>query len=166
MNAIETAIKMETDAIAFYSGASDMAKNVMGRKMFLAVAEEERRHLELLSGLLKELDITVKDAFPIGNVKTIFEELKDELLEMVEATDDELNAFKIAMDMEREGVKFYKNAATEATSAQEITLFERLAKEEEQHYTVFSNTRSFLKDSGGWFMWEDYSLLDGGTPWA
>lgn len=162
MNAIEVAVKMETDAIAFYSEASSKAKDIMGRKMFLAVAEDEKRHLALLSGLLKGLDITVKDASPIGNVKTIFEELKDELLERVEATDDELNAFRIAIDMEKEGVKFYKNAAAEAASAKEVTLFERLAKEEEQHYTVFSNTYSFLKDTGDWFMWEEHSILEGG----
>ncbi len=166
MNAIEIAIKMETDAIKFYKEASVKNSHPAGKKMFLSIAEDEKRHLEMLSQILKGLNITSKYVSPVQNVKTIFESMKDEMMQRAGATTDELEAFKIAMQMEKEGVEFYKKALSEAQSEKEKSLFERLIKEEEQHYSIFSNTYSFLSDTGNWFMWDEHSMVDGGTPWA
>ena len=166
MNAIEIAIKMETDAINFYKEASKKANHSVGKKMFLTIAEDEKRHLDMLNQILKGLDIKIKDVSPMKNIKTVFEEMKDEMMHKVEATTDELEAFKIAMKMEKEGIEFYKKAASGAKTDKEKSLFERLIKEEQQHYDIFANTYFFLSDTGSWFMWEEHSIVDGGTPWA
>ncbi len=166
MNAIEIAIRMETDAIKFYSEAAEKTKNPVGKKMFLTIVEDEKRHLETLSQIFRGIHISCKDMSPMENIKTVFASMKNEMLNRVEATSDELEAFKIAMQMEKEGVEFYKNAASGAKKEDEKSLFERLVKEEEDHYNIFSNTYSFLSDTGNWFMWEEHSIVDGGTPWA
>ena len=166
MNAIEIAIKMETDAINFYKEASKKANHSIGKKMFLTIAEDEKRHLDMLNQILKGLDIKIKDVSPMKNIKTVFEEIKDEMMHKVEATTDELEAFKIAIRMEKEGIEFYKKAASGAKTDKEKSLFERLIKEEQQHYDIFANTYFFLSDTGNWFMWEEHSIVDGGTPWA
>jgi rubrerythrin len=166
MNAVEIAIKMETDAIKFYKEAAEKCNHAVGKKMFLSIVEDEKRHLDMLSELFKGLDITIHTVSPMKNVKTIFEEMKHEMMERIEATKDELEAFKIAADMEKHGVEFYKKAASEAPTEKEKKLFERLVHEEEQHYTVFANTYFFMSDTGNWFMWEEHSIVDGGTPWA
>lgn len=162
MNAVEIAIRMETDAIAFYNEAAAKVKNMAGQRLFFAIVEDEKRHLELLTDLFKGLNVSLKDQGMLPDIKTVFEELKDEMMKKVEATADELNAFKIAMEMESEGVAFYKKAAAETASSDEKLLFGRLIEEEERHYTVFSNTYSFIKDTGNWFLWEERGLLDGG----
>ncbi|HAK88741.1 MAG TPA: rubrerythrin [Nitrospiraceae bacterium] len=166
MNAVEIAIKMETDAIRFYKEAAEKCSHPVGKKMFLSIREDEKRHLEMLSRIFKGLDIKIKDTGPMKNIKTIFEQMKDEMMDRVEAKTDELEAFKIAMRMEKEGIEFYKKAASDAPSEKEKKLFERLVHEEEQHYAVFANTYFFMQDSGSWFMWEEHSIVDGGTPWA
>ena len=166
MNAIEIAIKMETDAINFYKEASKKANHSVGKKMFLTIAEDEKRHLDILNQILKGLDIKIKDVSPMKNIKTVFEEMKDEMMHKVEATTDELEAFKIAMKMEKEGIEFYKKAVSGAKTDKEKSLFERLIKEEQQHYDIFANTYFFLSDTGSWFMWEEHSIVDGGTLWA
>ena len=166
MNAIEIAIKMETDAINFYKEASKKANHSVGKKMFLTIAEDEKRHLNMLNQILRGLDIKIKDVSPMKNIKTVFEEIKDEMMHKVEATTDELEAFKIAIRMEKEGIEFYKKAASGAKTDKEKSLFERLIKEEQQHYDIFANTYFFLSDTGNWFMWEEHSIVDGGTPWA
>ncbi len=166
MNAIGIAIKMETDAINFYKEASKKANHSIGKKMFLTIAEDEKRHLDMLNQILKGLDIKIKDVSPMKNIKTVFEEMKDEMMHKVEATTDELEAFKIAMKMEKEGIEFYKKAASGAKTDKDKSLFERLIKEEQQHYDIFANTYFFLSDTGNWFMWEEHSIVDGGTPWA
>lgn len=166
MDAIEIARKMETDAIKFYTEASRTTNYPAGKKMFESIIADEKRHLEIVNQLLKGLDVHMEDVHPLKNMKTVFEEMKDEMMEKVAATTDEIEAFKIAMQMEKEGLEFYKKLVSEAASEKEKTLFEKLIKEEEQHYEIFANTFNFLEDTGNWFMWEEHSIVDGGTPWA
>jgi len=166
MNALEMAIKMETDAIRFYTEAAQKTKYPAGKKMFLTITEDEKRHLQMVSQIVKGLNVTIKDVSPMKNVKTVFETMKAEMMRKVEATADELEAFKIAMEMEKEGVEFYKKTLAKTGKEKEKALLEQLIREEEEHYAIFSNTYQFLANSGSWFMREEHSIVDGGTPWA
>lgn len=166
MNAIEIAIKMEKDAIDFYSEAAEKTRHPVGKKMFLSVTEDEKRHLKMLAQIFKEADVTIQQVSPMKNIKTIFASMKDQMMNRIEATQDELEAFKIAMQMEKEGIEFYRHIEKETQQQKEKALFERLIKEEEQHYAIFANTYNFMSDTGNWYMWEEHSMVDGGTPWA
>ena len=162
MTAIELAVKMETDAIKFYQEASEKMQYPVGKKMFLSVVEDEKRHLEMLQSVLRGLDLDLKErANPIRTVKTVFEQMKDKMMDRVAASTDEMEAFRVAMDMEKEGADMYGKAASETSSDKEKTLFERLQYEEERHFDIFSNTYSFMKDTGNWFMWEEHGIVEG-----
>lgn len=41
-----------------------------------------------------------------------------------------------------------------------------LLKLVQEYHGIFNNTCSFLSDSRNWYMWEEYEMADGGTPWA
>jgi rubrerythrin len=166
MDALEIAMKMETDAISFYTEAAKKTAYPAGKKMFQTITEDEKRHLEMISQLIKGLKITHKDVSPMKNVKTVFETMKNEMMKKVAATADELEAFKIAMQMEKEGKEFYEKTLAHARTDKEKTLLKQLIGEEEQHYAIFANTYDFLANTGNWFMWEELSIVDGGTPWA
>lgn len=165
-NALEIAKKMETDAIQFYSEAAKKTAYPAGKKMFETIIADEKRHLEIVNKLLKGLDVKAGDVHPIRNIKTVFAAMKDKMMEKVQATKDELEAFKIAMQMEKEGLEFYRKLLKEARTEKEKALFEKLMHEEEEHFKVFSNSFNFLNDTGDWFMWDEHSIVDGGTPWA
>lgn len=161
MNALEIARKMETDAIEFYTEAAQRTKHPAGKKMFETVAGDEKRHLEIVNKLIRGLDVQIQDVHPMANIRTVFENMKDEMMRKVEATSDELEAFKIALQMEKEGLDFYKVLMMEAKSEKEKSLFQKLINEEEQHYKIFANTYNFLNDTGNWFMWNEYSIVEG-----
>jgi rubrerythrin len=161
MNAIEIAKKMETDAIRFYTEAAGKTQYPAGKKMFETVVVDEKRHLEIVNKLLQGLEIHMEDVYPMINIKTVFETMKDKMMEKVQATVDELEAFKIAMQMEKEGIDFYRKLLTEAKTEKEKTLFQKLIKEEEQHFAIFENTYNFLMDTGNWFMWDEHSIVEG-----
>jgi rubrerythrin len=161
MNAIEIARKMETDAIKFYTEAAQKTKYPAGKQMFESIIVDEKRHLEIVNQLLKGLDVHVVDVHPMKNIKTVFEEMKDKMMEKVEATSDELEAFSIAMHMEKEGLEFYRKLSSESETEKEKALYEQLVKEEQQHYDIFANTYNFLNDTGNWFMWEEHSIVEG-----
>ncbi len=162
MNALEMAMKMETDAIKFYSEAAAKTKYPVGKRMFQTIAEDEKRHLQMISELIKGLEVTARDVSPMKNVKSVFETMQGEMMRKAAATKDELEAFKIAMDMEKEGKDFYVKTLAGAKKEKEKALLERLIREEEQHYAIFANTHQFLSDTGNWFMWEERGIVEGG----
>ncbi len=162
MDALEMALKMETDAIKFYTEASQKTKYPVGKKMFLTIAEDEKRHFQMISELIKGLKVTAKDVSPMKNVKSVFESMRAEMMRKAAATADELEAFKIAMTMEKEGKEFYAKTLAGAKQEKEKALLERLIREEEQHYAIFANTHQFLSDTGNWFMWEERGIVEGG----
>jgi rubrerythrin len=166
MNAIEIARKMETDAIDFYTEAAEKIKYPAGKKMFEVILVDEKRHLEIIEKIIAESDVHMEDTHPLDNIKTVFEEMKDQMMERAAATDDELEAFKIAMQMEKEGIEFYEKLLAGSENEKEKALIEKLIKEEKEHYEIFANTYSFINDTGNWFMWEEHSMVDGGTATA
>ena len=161
MDALELAVKMEKDAIAFYTDAARKTKFPVGRKMFASVTEDEKRHLDMILQIIKGLQVTHKDVSPMKNVKTVFESMKDEMMTKVAATADELEAFKIAMHMEKEGRDFYEKTLAKASTDKEKALLRRLIQEEEQHYNIFANTYQFLSDTGNWFLWDERGIVEG-----
>ncbi|HUI44791.1 MAG TPA: ferritin family protein [Nitrospirota bacterium] len=162
MDALEIAMKMETDAIAFYTEAARKTKYPAGKKMFDSIAADEKRHLEMIAQIIKGIGITHQESNPIKSVKTVFESLKNEMMKKVEATQDELEAFKIAMQMEKEGKQFYEKTLAKVKTDKEKALFQRLIHEEKQHYEIFANTYQFLSDTGNWFLWEERGIVEGG----
>ncbi len=161
MDALELALKMERDAIAFYTEAARKTKYPAGKKMFQTITEDEKRHLEMVSQIIKGLNLTHKDMSPMKNVKTIFEAMKGEMMKKVEATVDDLEAFKIAMRMEKEGLEFYRKTLAGSKKDKERALLERLIQEEQQHYDIFANTYQFLSNTGNWFLWEERGIVEG-----
>jgi rubrerythrin len=127
--------------------------------MFETIVVDEKRHLAIVNKLLQGLEIHMEDVHPMNNIKTVFETMKDKMMEKVQATADELEAFKIAMQMEKEGIDFYRKLLTEAKTEKEKTLFQKLIREEEQHFAIFENTYNFLMDTGNWFMWDEHSIV-------
>ena len=161
MDALELAMKMEKDAIAFYTEAARKTTSPAGKKMFQTITEDEKHHLEMVSQIIKGLNITHKDTSPMKKVKTVFESMKDEMMKKIAATADDLEAFKIAMNMEKEGLEFYRKTLAGSKKEKERALLEQLIHEEQQHYDIFANTYQFLANTGNWFMWEERSIVEG-----
>ena len=159
--AIETAIKMETDAIRFYDEAAQKTAHPFAKKMFEGFTKDERRHLCMLQDILKGLNLQIMRVHPKQEIKTVFSELKDQMMERVKVSPDELSAVTLALDFEQAGYEFYRKAAAEATNPKEKELLARLIQEEEEHAAILRNTYSFLKDTGDWFMWEERGILEG-----
>jgi rubrerythrin len=162
MNALQIAIQMETDAVAFYTEGASKTNNQLGKQMFLSIVEDEKRHITYVNNLIKGMDFKPEEITPMQKIETVFEQNKAAMMVKVAATEDEMEVFRIASQMERAGYDFYKKAAASAATPKEKALFERLADEESQHLKIFDNTFTYMKDSGSWFMWEERAIYEGG----
>ncbi|MBI5075357.1 MAG: ferritin family protein [Nitrospirae bacterium] len=159
--AVATAIKMETDAIAFYEESANKAHHAFGREMFKGFVKDERRHLAMLQNLFKGMGLKEDFASPRAEIKTVFSMLKDQMMQRAEAVQSELDAIKIALDMEKAGFDFYTIAAANAPTPEEKKLFERLVIEENDHFSILNETYTFLENTGQWFMYEERGIVEG-----
>jgi len=159
--AIETAVKMETDAMKFYHEAAEKTTHPFAKRMFQGFIRDESRHLKMLKDILSGMDLKIVSLHPKAEIKTVFSELKEQMMERISASTDEIEAVQLALDFETKGFEFYKKSAEEATDEREKALFAALAAEEQEHYNILQNTYAFLKDTGDWFMWQEQGILEG-----
>jgi len=161
MSSVEIAIKMEKDAVEFYTKCAEKTNSPIGRKMFLSIADDEKYHIACANKVVRGMGFEPSKTTPKQDMKTIFEQNKEEAMRKIDATTDDIDVLKIAMQMEKEGVEFYRKAAAEASSPAEKALFECLMKDEEEHFAIFQNTCSLLSDSSNWYMWDEHAIYEG-----
>ena len=160
-DAIETAIKMETDAITFYSEAAHKTSHPFGKEMFKGFIKDETRHLKMLQEMFKGREFEIELVRPRESVKTVFSMLKDEIMQRVKAMESEMEAVNIALKFEKEGFDFYSKSALQAGTPKEKLLFEKLSVEENDHYTILLETQKFLENTGQWYMYEERGIVEG-----
>lgn len=142
----------------FYQQAAEKTVNPIGRRVFLSVMEDEERLLEDFKGIQKERHMAALSTASTKKIKGFLERIK--------ATTDDVEALKIAMEMEKESIVLYEKLSKKVRTRRERALFQSLVNEEQLRYAEFSDTCLFLSDSRSWFMWDEHSIMDGGTPWA
>jgi rubrerythrin len=158
---IAIAIKTEKDGIEFYKKAAQKTTHPFGKEMFLSFIEDEKRHLEILEQISKEMDIPFDTTYsPKKRIKTIFENVADQVMDHIAPTTGETEAIKIALKIENEGYEFYEDQAQ--NNPTHSAVFERLAREESEHISILQNLRNYLNDTGHWFMYEEHQMVDGG----
>ena len=173
---IMEAIKLEQDGKNFYIKASKKTKNILGKKMFQNLAEDETRHENTLKKLLESTkegkNISSEDLGKLiqvsckNNFANIFERGIGEINDKVKVDVDDVDALKIAMDMESKGYEFYKNSAETFSDKEGKNIFKYLASEEIEHYAALENTAEYLENPAGWFLKEEKSEADGGSEFA
>ena len=163
---IKTAIEMEENGIDFYNKAEEKTSYPLAKKMFLSLAEDEKKHLNALSKIIIDLKFSDFKRFfgekPRQKIENIFRKVKNEIQERIAANPDELESLRIGMDMELGSVEFYQKALEKSKDNDQKAFLRRLVEEEKEHFQLLQNTHSYLKNSGDWFLWEERGLLDGG----
>jgi rubrerythrin len=148
----------------FYRRAAKKAQVPEVRNMFLSIAEEEQKQFEAIRAYRGRAG-----AHAAGTIRRMISALKkreDRLLKRIGAHTDEVEALKIAMDIEVESIRLYTKLLREIQTPGQKKIVGSLLIEEQQRYTTFENTCLFLSDPAGWYMWNEQSFADGGTSWA
>ncbi len=161
MNTIEIAAKMEQEAVAFYRQCAEKTSSPVGREMFLSIAADEQYHFECALRMKEDESVVPSATTPLEDMKRIFDKQKEQMLQKIPPTADDIEALKVAMKMEEEAVAFYEKASTLASNPKEKHFFDCLIRDEQEHFHIFQNTLTYLEDSGNWFMWEEQGIVEG-----
>ena len=163
------AIAFEEEGIRFFSEKAETAISDLEKRIFRSLAKDEQGHRAVLVGLVEELrrahNLTALDHLPAHEhpqAKQVFEVSLEEVQDPTVYVPEDLEILQGAMEVERRGYAIYTAAAAEVQSPKAKALFEHLAREEQIHYQLLSNTHDFLEDPEGFKGFTEGAMLDGG----
>ena len=155
---LKNAILLEKRGQAFYGKVAEQASGKAVKEFFEMMADEEVKHVQILSEQFKAYQKTNK--FSPGEynnnysgsitVNVLTQELKAEM----SAADYEAAAISAAMSMEEKAIKLYSNRSAEADEPNEKALYQWLADWEKQHLHFLTEIDKELIEQ----IWHDNSF--------
>lgn len=155
-DATSFAIKQENEGIKFFIEAAEKTTNPLGKAMFKSFIEDEKEHIRrikmMTTGMIEPEESIgeLNPDNPRERLKTIFEEMSGEIDNEVTTDANDLDAIKIALNIERKVYKFYETASSESTNVREKELYKFLAKEEIIHFQILKNAYTHLSNINSW----------------
>ena len=149
------ALQMELDGIKFYNDLASKTLHPMGKAMFKSFVEDEKLHARRIRSLLSPQKETPqgkeKNATnPRERLVNIFQQMSDEAKKKVNVNTNDIEAVKLAMGIEENGVRFYEQAAKESGDMKDSEVYRFLAAEEKTHLSILKNTLEYLENTELW----------------
>jgi rubrerythrin len=164
---LQLAVRMEVDGKEFYQKASQKSSNKLAKELFRQLANEEdvhrRKFVEIYEALKRGQNWPdVEPPFEKGKkLKSLFAEATRTLGGKFKVAESELEAIKIAMDMEVKSYNLYHSRSEESSLSVEKRFYKTLAGEERGHHLALLDSFEYLSDPAGWFTKKEHWSLDG-----
>ncbi|RMF93276.1 MAG: hypothetical protein D6734_10500 [Candidatus Schekmanbacteria bacterium] len=172
IEALKIAYQTELDGYDFYQKSAKKCKNRLGKVIFDSLAKEEHGHITMIKQIWDSLEKDEKwpelpkpekdeRVMPM-EFDSIFKEAEKELDKNAAADADDIEAIKIAMDIESKGYDFYKKHEEEADNELEKEFYSRIAEQESNHYKILEETFEYLSNPSEWFSKKERPIFEGG----
>jgi rubrerythrin len=164
---LQLAVRMEIDGKEFYKKASRKSSSKLAKELFQQLANEEDVHRKKFEEIYKAFKREqnwpdVEPPFEKGKrLKSLFGEATKALGSTFRVAESELEAIKIAMDMEVKSYNLYYSRSKESTLPVEKRFYATLAGEERGHHLALLDSYEYLSDPAGWFTKKEHWSLDG-----
>ena len=147
--ALEEAIRFEVDGREFFLQAADKAETYLAKSIFKVLAEEELGHIQKVKEVHRRCLSSEKEIFlpPVtekSRLENIFQQAKRETDPKVLMKTGELEAVRLALQLEIKGHDFYNRLAQEATGEFEKAFYHQLTQEESVHFSVLRQMEEAL----------------------
>jgi len=152
MEAFRFAMQMEEDGTQFYSSASRRTKNEDGKKIYLYLAEEEKKHLKKLEKeylrLQNRFSWIDKNELPEkGKLeKSVVEFLPKDIRRLIGRKDDRQDAIWFGIHTEEMGYRLYEELAKMTFREKGLSrLFKRFSMDEREHLRILQSQLEEMK---------------------
>jgi len=149
MNYLDMAIQLENDGEMFYLEQADKNSGREIERVFKLLANEERKHRELLENFSKKLDYTIPEVESEIDYENIFRNENDFKVE-TETEPKQIDVYRLALQKEKESIELYQKMREEASEEEEKILLDFLIKQEQNHYRIFNNIIELLRKAEEW----------------
>jgi len=149
---LEMGIYNEASARDFYLSVGETIKNISGKEKFENLANDEKRHREILEDWYKKESGGKDFPFDPEKVKKIKVEVKDHT--------SAFEAIDLALEAERQAYLFYTEAGKRTKDEKGREIFAKLAEEEDGHYQKLSAERNIIAGGFYWFSLDEAAPLE------
>ena len=161
---LATALKMEQTGYDIYIKAAKKTSNPLGKSTLEAIAAKELDHIKAITDFAKKnLDKAIVDINPEdkkGYIKPIMEKLEKSLDENVKPDSDLKEAYKVALQLEKNSYDLYKSLKQKSSGDKEKRFFDFLMQEENMHYELLNETLEYLDNPGNWYREKEQWLVE------
>jgi len=164
---LQLAVRTEIDGKQFYLKASRKSSNKLGKDLFQQLAAEEDVHRRKFEQIYTALGrgqswLDVEPPSEKGKrLRSLFSEATKALGSKVKAGESELEAIRVALDMEKKSYDLYHSRSEESTLPVEKRFYEALAGEERGHHLALTDSLEYLSNPAGFFTKSERWSLDG-----
>ncbi|OEG63611.1 rubrerythrin [Halanaerobium saccharolyticum] len=163
MNIYDFAIDFEIENREFYEECAANTSHEDLKKVFLELAEEEKKHENIVRQLKENKEVDEVESGILPKAKEAFDKIADNMPTGDDVMPEEqVDVYKKAIDLERKSYEFYTEKAEESDSELVKKTFKRLAEEEKKHEKIMDNItemvdrpNTWLEDAE-WYHLEDY----------
>jgi rubrerythrin len=155
LKAIETAVQIEKDGLAFYTEAARQTDDPRGKRMFQSLAKEEAAHLQLFEdahGALlargnwpspEEVAAISPGEFDRPPIFPAEDELR-----RAKVPEHELAALQRGIQAEEDAIAFYSEQMRETGDPNAKAMYAYLIEQEETHRKILQMEHDYLARSG------------------
>jgi rubrerythrin len=143
MDIFKFAMEKEKFSEDYYRQLSNKTSNKGLGNILTMLAEEERKHFNLIQQMQQQTTQKQTDTDILGNARHIFEEIRQSA-ENFSFDITELELYEKARDIEKESRQFYLEKSNEVENASHKKIFKRLADEEQKHLALVQGICDFV----------------------
>jgi rubrerythrin len=154
---LQQAAKNEIDTRRFYLDAVQKTDDPRGQEMYHFLADEEALHLRIVQVQINALTdgkgwVTSSEIQPgpLEDLQTLFRVPREKLREQVRSDDKAMDALIVALEMEDNSFKVYRQAAQETKDPTGKEILDHLASAEQRHFNLVMQNYESLLHEGHW----------------
>jgi len=151
------AVATEIHGRKFYESLSVKVANPGVKKRIISLADDERRHQEIMEDLYRKTLGKEPDSLPARGVPDIIKAIAS--LRVDDKTQI-LQVLDMAIEAEAISAKFYHQGARLAIDRKLRAVFEELEKEEDGHFNYLVSEKAALSGDLYWFSISDSAMME------
>ncbi|EHQ89831.1 ferritin-like domain-containing protein [Desulfosporosinus youngiae] len=159
MNPLEFAIKMELDGEQYYARQMEINENNPLRSVCLLMAEDEKKHAEILKNKLNGLPFELTNTNIRNETKNIFADLKDVNVPG-KMLPSQLDFYRTALKLEQESINLYTHLSDKAEDIQVKEVFDFLIQQEKYHYETLEELVALISRSEEWVESAEFGIRE------
>ncbi len=143
MEMFDFAIRMEKDGLEFFTQAAESVSDQAARNMLLSLANDEKRHIQIIIDL-KEGRLSQVKGQVLAGVKNVFQQLADDNISFIDKDASLTRVLEGGLSLERKSIGLYHQLAQETSDPQQKKVWQTLEGEEKKHEKLLSLTLEYL----------------------
>jgi rubrerythrin len=140
-----TALDFEKKGFDIYTKAAKKTKNKFVKETFEYLASQEKFHVDEIKEYVKKHDIKLEGDDP-KQVKEFFNTTIEKFKEQAELTQEDIEAYKLGLQLETDAAKYYKQKLEDANDDKVKYFLQFLVRQEFAHYDLLYKGYNYLKD--------------------